>query len=195
MPVYEDTIDDFNLKWAHTYALFNGEIVYVYSIDYSCNAPEYFTYDYFDNRRASYDAIRDPEGDPNIATVTLSVFIVGTGDLVRHETFSLDREQQIGEAPILTFGSDSNVDFVILSSDGIKQIGDAEGIYDVESKEPSHLYNFVMQLISIKNKNGVFLQRRLSRFFSDNVISRFKKGEKPVTLGDDISFAFMFLKD
>ncbi len=30
MPAYNDTVDDFNLKWANTYALINDEIVYIH---------------------------------------------------------------------------------------------------------------------------------------------------------------------
>ena len=29
MPEYKDTIDDFNLKWSHTYAFLNNEVVYI----------------------------------------------------------------------------------------------------------------------------------------------------------------------
>ena len=35
MPAYNDTIDDFNLKWANTWAYLKDEIVYIYGAEYA----------------------------------------------------------------------------------------------------------------------------------------------------------------
>ena len=35
MPAYNETIDDFNLKWANTYALYQQKLVFVHSIEFS----------------------------------------------------------------------------------------------------------------------------------------------------------------
>ena len=54
MPQYNDTVEDFNLKWGHTYALLDDRIVYIDAAYYKENEPDHYFVSMSYNKRSEH---------------------------------------------------------------------------------------------------------------------------------------------
>lgn len=170
----------------------NGDEVTIMVRTFKENAPFYFSYDFFPERLAAYQAFEHI----NTPTTTFYVFSKATGLLIRtvealtfgeNELFTSNPVMR-GVEPIIRV---DKADYVLLLSDGILALADPSGLYHTIGLIPEAIYRVVSQVTAIRNFSDGFLNRRLTRFIQNVTSDRRVRGELPVQFKDDLSVIYL----